>query len=183
MELLTPKIIQSEYHIPTEFCVTGYMQKTANLFFRDSLKQMFSRTLYKSAIATTGLIASVLIFSTKANAQSPSPVNTNEINSYAQAVLAMEPARQQAFDDIKKLMGGREIPKIVCNDPKSISALPKKAQGIAVNYCKHSQKIVEDNNLTIERFNQITVDIQKDENLKRQVSNALIRLQNASEVR
>ncbi|MBD2356301.1 DUF4168 domain-containing protein [Tolypothrix sp. FACHB-123] len=159
------------------------MKKPANLFFRRSLKQMFSQTLSYTAIATTGLIASILIFSSEANAQNSSPVNSNEITSYAQAVLAMEPARQQAFDEIKKLMGGREIPKIVCNDPKSIGALPKKAQGIAVNYCKHSQKIVEDNNLTIERFNLITVETQKDENLKRQISNELIRLQNASKAR
>jgi Domain of unknown function (DUF4168) len=154
------------------------MKETANLFFRRSLKQMFSRTLSYSAIATTGLLASVLIFSSKANAQSPSPVNSNEITSYAQAVLAMEPARQQAFDEIKKLMGGREIPQIVCNDPKSISTLPKKAQNLAVNYCKHSQKIVEDNNLTIERFNQITVEQLNNKDLAGQISKKLIELQN-----
>ena len=159
------------------------MKKTANLFFRRSLKQMFSRTLSYSAIATTGLVASLLIFSSQANAQSPSPVNKDEVTKYAQSILGMEPARQQAFDEIKKLMGGREIPKIVCNDPKSISDLPKKVQNLAVNYCKHSQKVVEENGLTIERFNQITVDIQNDDNLKRQISNALIRLQNSSDNR
>ncbi|OUL27830.1 hypothetical protein BV378_08710 [Nostoc sp. RF31YmG] len=154
------------------------MKKIADLFFQRSLQQMLSQSLSYSALATVGLVASALIVSSKANAQTPQPVNTNEITSYAQAVLAMEPARQQAFDEIKKLMGEREIPKIVCNDSKSIGSLPKKAQDIAVNYCQRSQKIVEDNGLTIERFNKITVDIQSDDNLKRQISNTLIRIQN-----
>ncbi|BAY24827.1 hypothetical protein NIES2100_46240 [Calothrix sp. NIES-2100] len=157
------------------------MKKTANLFFLRSLKQMFSQTLSYSAIATTGLVASVLIFSSQANAQSPSPVNKDEVTKYAQSVLAMEPARQQAFDEIKKIMGGREIPNIVCNDPKIINSLPPKVKTIAEKYCKHSQKIVQENGLTIERFNQITVDYQNDNNVKQQISNALIRLQNSSE--
>ncbi len=139
---------------------------------------MLSRTLSYSALATASLVASALIVSSKANAQSPPPVNKNEIISYAQAVLGMEPARQQAFDEIKKIMGEQEIPKIVCNDSKSIGSLPKKAQDIAVNYCQRSQKIVQEHGFTIERFNKITVDIQNDENLKRQISNTLIDLQN-----
>lgn len=143
---------------------------------------MLSRTLSYSALATASLVASALIVSSKANAQSPPPVNSNEITSYAQAVLGMEPARQQAFDEIKKIMGEQEIPKIVCNDPKSIGSLPKKAQDIAVNYCQRSQKIVQENGFTIERFNKITVDIQNDENLKRQISNKLLDLQNSSKL-
>ncbi|BAY07023.1 DUF4168 domain-containing protein [Calothrix sp. NIES-2098] len=153
------------------------MKNIADLFCQRKLQKMLSQSLSYSAIATAGIVASVIV-SGKVNAQTPQPVNSNEIVSYAQAVLAMEPARQQAFDEIKKLMGDREIPKIVCNDSKSISTLPKKAQDIAVNYCKHSQKIVEDNGLTIERFNKITVDLQNDNDLKRQISNTLIRIQN-----
>jgi Domain of unknown function (DUF4168) len=154
------------------------MKKIADLFCQRNLQQMLSQTLSYSALATVGFVASTLIVSGKANAQTPQPVNINEITRYAQAVLAMEPARQQAFDEIKKLMGDQEIPKIVCNDSKSISGLPKKAQDIAVNYCQSSQKIVEDNGLTIERFNKITVDIQSDDSLKQQITNTLIRIQN-----
>ncbi|MDZ8053584.1 MAG: DUF4168 domain-containing protein [Aulosira sp. ZfuVER01] len=153
------------------------MKKIADLFFQRKLQHILSQALSYSAIATAGIVASVII-SGKVNAQTPQPVNSNEIISYAQAVLAMEPARQQAFDEIKKLMGDREIPKIVCNDSKSISGLPKKAQDIAVNYCKHSQKIVEENGLTIERFNKITVDLQNDNDLKQKISNTLILIQN-----
>jgi hypothetical protein len=154
------------------------MKETVNFFFPVNFQRMLSRALTYSALATAGLVASTLMVSGKANAQTPKPVNSNEVISYAQAVLGMEPARQQAFDEIKKIMGGQEIPKIVCNDPKSIGSLPKKAQDIAVNYCQRSQKIVQDSGFTIERFNQITTDIQSDEDLKGRISKALIDLQN-----
>ncbi|WP_228045816.1 MULTISPECIES: DUF4168 domain-containing protein [unclassified Tolypothrix] len=144
---------------------------------------MLSQSLSYSAIATASLVASVLIVSGKVNAQSPQPVNNDEVNNYAQAVLAMEPARQQAFDEIKKIIGGSEIPKIICNDSKTISGLPKKAQDVAVNYCTRSQKIVEDNGLTITRFNQITVNIQSDENLKLKIYNRLLTIQNSAKPR
>lgn len=153
------------------------MKKTANFFLPRRWEQTLSRTLSYSVLAAAGLVASALIVSGKANAQTPQPVNRNEIISYAQAVLGMEPARQQAFDEIKKIMGEQEIPKIICNDPKSISSLPKKAQDIAVNYCQRSQKIVQENGLSVERFNRITIDIQNDDNLKRQISNTLLDLQ------
>ena len=92
----------------------------------------------------------------------------------------MEPARQQAFQDIKKIIGSGEVPKIVCNDPNSMNGLPSQAKDIAVNYCKNSQKIVEDNGFTIDRFNQLTVEIQNNSTLKRQIYNNLLRLQKNS---
>ncbi|MBH8565815.1 DUF4168 domain-containing protein [Nostoc sp. CENA67] len=154
------------------------MKKISDLIFRTSLQTMLSRNLFLGVLATASFIASTLTLHSKAEAQN-SPVNSSEITSYAQAVLAMEPSRQQAFEEIKKLIGGGEIPQIVCNDPNSMNSLPRKARDIAVNYCNRSQKIVEDNGLTISRFNGITVEIQNNNNLKRQVYNTLIRLQKA----
>jgi len=152
------------------------MKKITDLFFRDNLANLLPKTWFFGVIAAASLVSSSLTFTPKAYAQNLT-VNNNEVVSYAQAVLAMEPSRQQAFDEIKKLIGNGEIPQIVCNDPKSISSLPRKARDIAVNYCTRSQKIVEENGLTIERFNKITLEIQNDNNLKRQVYNTLIRLQ------
>ncbi|MFN6570806.1 hypothetical protein A6770_07820 [Nostoc minutum NIES-26] len=152
------------------------MKKISDLIFRNSLPTMLSQTLFFGALTTASLVASTLTFNSKADAQNP-PINNTEITSYAQAVLAMEPSRQQAFEEIKKLIGGKEIPKIVCNDSNSMNSLPRRARDIAVNYCNRSQKIVEDNGLSIDRFNGITVEIQNNNNLKRQVYNTLIRLQ------
>ncbi len=126
-------------------------------------------------ITATTLVLSTL--SLKANAQNLS-VNKNEITSYAQALLAIEPARQQAFGAIKKIVGNENVPKIVCNQPNSMNDLPNRARDIAVNYCKQSQEIVENHGLTIDKFNRITMEIPKNNNLKQEIYETLVRLQN-----
>ncbi|MDB9375797.1 DUF4168 domain-containing protein [Nodularia sphaerocarpa] len=162
------------------------MRRIANLFFLPSLQHLFPQSLFFGILTTASLLTSSLILSSQADAQTPalnSSVNNTDITSYAQAVLAMESPRQQAFDEIKKLIGGGEIPKIICNDPNSMNKLPRQAQDIAVTYCNRSLKIVEDNGLSIDRFNTITVELQNNNNLKRQVYNTLIRLQKTPEAR
>ncbi|MBN3943033.1 DUF4168 domain-containing protein [Nostoc sp. NMS9] len=160
------------------------MKKISDLFSRTSRKRTLSQSLFFGAIATVSVISNAFSLSSKADAQTPPPiVNNTEINSYAQAVLAMEPARQNAFEEIKKLIGNGEIPNIVCNDSNSINGLPKKAQDIAVNYCNHAQKIVEDNGLKFEQFNKITIELQNNTILKTQVYNTLLRLQQPPESR
>ncbi|MEH1948496.1 MAG: DUF4168 domain-containing protein [Nostoc sp.] len=160
------------------------MNKISDLFFRTGRKRTLSRVLFFGAIATVSVISNAFSLSPKAEAQTPAPiVNNTEIDSYAQAVLAMEPARQNAFEEIKKLIGNGEIPQIVCNDSNSINGLPKKAQDIAVNYCNHAQKIVEDNGLKFEQFNKITIELQNNTILKKQVYNTLLRLQQPPESR
>ena len=120
---------------------------------------------------------SPLAFSSVAYAQY---AGDTAVTNYAQAVLEMEPVRQTAFDEIKKLIGSGDIPPIVCHKPESLDALPGNARKIAVNYCSQSQKIVESNLLTIARFNAITVDMQNNPNLKTQIQKELLRIQNAS---
>lgn len=137
---------------------------------------MLTQSLLLATLSTAGVIFSNVGLSPKAYAQTPA-VNNQEVTNYAQAVLAMERPRQQAFDEIKKIIGGGEIPKIVCNDANSMNSLPGKAKDIAVNYCNRSQKIVEDNGLSIDRFNKITIEIQSNNTLKRQIYNTLLRLQ------
>jgi Domain of unknown function (DUF4168) len=158
------------------------MKNISSFFFRPNRKRTFSQSLLFGVIGTASLISTALSLNSKVDAQTP-PVNNTEINSYAQAVLAMEPARQHAFEEIKKLIGSGEIPKIVCNDGNSIIGLPTKAQDIAVNYCTRSQKIVEDNGLSIDRFNKITMEAQNNNDLKRLIYNTLLRLQKTPDFR
>jgi hypothetical protein len=150
-----------------------------------------SQSLIIGTLATVGLISGVipditakhsnLIFSSVASAQQQQ-IESSEIRSYALAVLGMEPARQEAYDEIKRIIN-REPPAIVCNKPDSFKALPGNARNIALNYCKRSKEIVESNGLTIARFNEITQQLQRDDNLKRRISNELLRLQNAAGAR
>ncbi|MHC5595545.1 MAG: DUF4168 domain-containing protein [Nostoc sp.] len=161
------------------------MKKVSDLFSRCSRKRILCPSFFFGAIATVGVISNGFSWSFKADAQTPSPiVNNTEINSYAKAVLAMEPARQNAFGEIKKLIGNGEIPKIVCNESNSFNGLPKKAQDIAKNYCAHAQEIVEQNGLSIDNFNKITLELQNNNiSLKEQVYNTFLRLQQTPESR
>ncbi|MEA5604404.1 DUF4168 domain-containing protein [Nostoc sp. UHCC 0252] len=154
------------------------MKKISDFLSRYNRKRSLYQSFFFGAIVTTSVISNSFLLSSKAYGQASAPIaNNSQINSYAQAVLAMEPARQNAFEEIKKLIGNGEIPKIVCNDSNSINGLPRKAQDIAVNYCNRSQKIVQDNGLSIDQFNRITIELQNNDILKQQVYNTLLRLQ------
>lgn len=153
------------------------MDKFYHRFFQLTITWMLGQSLF-FVISTAGFVSSTTLFSSKVEAQSPPPsVSNSELDKYAKAVLAMESGRQQAFDEIKKILGTGDIPKIICNEPSSLNGLPAKAKDIAVNYCSRSQKIVEDNGLTIQRFNDITKQLQNDESIKKQMYNTLLRLQ------
>jgi len=89
--------------------------------------------------------------------------------------MAMELGRQNAYNEIKKLVG--TPPNIECSKPDSLNALPANAKAIAVNYCNQSRKIVESNGLTIETFNQITVNMQKDPALQAQIQKIMLDIQ------
>jgi hypothetical protein len=150
------------------------------------LSQMLSRSLIvvtlSSASVLSGLVPSLaegqlLEFSSAAHAQA---VSNAEVTQYARSVLVMEPVRQTAFNEIKRIIASDNIPSIVCNQPRSFSSLPTDARNIAVEFCKRSRQIVESNGLPIDRFNAITVNLQNDANLERRVKNELLRLQNAS---
>ena len=143
-----------------------------------NISRMLSRSFLVSTLATIGLFAGSIVFSSKADAQIPTKVGTNEIVKYSQALLTIEETRLQAFEDIKKIGGGEKVPTIVCNQPSSIQSLrTRRARDIARKYCQRSQKIVEESGLSIQRFNNITLKLRNDESLKRQIHNTLIRLQ------
>ncbi|MBD2444573.1 DUF4168 domain-containing protein [Dolichospermum sp. FACHB-1091] len=143
------------------------------------LHQILFQPLILTTITTASLISGTFVFSYQVVAQTLN-VNNVEVDRYAKAVLAVEPMRQQAFEKIKKLIISKEVPQVICNDPKTVNALPDKAKDIAVNYCNQSQKIVEDSGLSVERFNQITLEKEKNNVLKRQIYKALLNLQKTS---
>ena len=90
----------------------------------------------------------------------------------------MEPSRQSAYDEIKKIAAPDPPPNIACNSGNTFSGLPGNARQIAVNYCNQSRQIVQDSGLSIERFNQITSQIQGgDVDLERRIQSAMRELQ------
>ncbi|HBB32507.1 MAG TPA: hypothetical protein DDZ80_20580 [Cyanobacteria bacterium UBA8803] len=150
--------------------------------FRPYLHKILSRSLGVAALATIGILSGVapelssnsytLVFSTAVYAQQA--VTDAELIGYAQAVLAMEPLRQSAYNEIKKIIG--YVPEVECHRPDSINTLPSEAQKIAQNYCTQSLALVA-NYLSPVRFNQITRLAEKNEDLRRRIQTKLIELQ------
>jgi len=149
------------------------------------LNSILLRSLVAGTLATTGILLGIApdlsqktltaAFQTAALAQQN--VSQQEIMNFAKAVLAMEPLRQSAYSDIKRIIGPAPVPNIVCSEPSSFNRLPETARQIAVNFCNRSRDFVTSNGLTTERFNELTRRVQSDADLKRRVQNAMIELQ------
>jgi hypothetical protein len=147
-----------------------------------SWRSNFNKILLVASLATGSILFGIvptvsgtsrLSFQTAAYAQS-----AEEVINFARAVLAMEPLRQAAYDDIKRIIGSaQQVPNINCSQPSSFSNLPGNARQIAVNYCNKSREFVRANRLTIERFNEIANQAQSNEDLTRRIQNAMIELQ------
>ena len=105
-------------------------------------------------------------------------VSTEEVTNYAKAVLEIEPRRQQAYREIQKNSSNddEKVPEILCTRADTIAPLPKIVQDIAVNYCNQSKKICTKHELTMQKFNAITVTAKSDPELQRRIYNELIRL-------
>ena len=146
-----------------------------SLHLTNRLYQILSQPLILASITTASLISGTFGFNSQAIAQTFN-VNDTELTNYVKAVLEMEPVRQQAFEEIKKIIGSKDIPQVICNDPTSVNALPGKAKDIAVNYCNQSQQIVK-KFIPVERFNKITLEKQKNTTLQEQLYKASLNLQ------
>jgi hypothetical protein len=79
-------------------------------------------------------------------------------------------------NEIKSRLGG-SMPRIVCNETSQINRLEQNVRGIAVNYCQEAKKTIESNGLTVNRFNQITLQQQANPAVKQRIQAELLRLQ------
>lgn len=148
--------------------------------------QILSKSLLVGTISAAGVFAGwmpglpghspTLVFGTAAQAQD---IGNEEITRYARAVLAMEPKRLEAYNEIKGMVGS--VPPVVCNETKSINTLPGSLRVIAVNYCDQAKKIIETNGLTVARFNDITLNQKADPALKQRIQLELLRLQQSTD--
>jgi hypothetical protein len=107
----------------------------------------------------------------------PTTVSEQEVQSYARSVLAIEPIRLAAYNKIKQMMGSNDVPVVACHRPSSLSNLPDSIRDIAVDYCNQAIAIVERNNLTITRFNQITIAHEDNPDLSSRIQQAINQIQ------
>ena len=156
---------------------------------KSSLSRLYSHNIFAQSLAVVALAAigvlsgvtpemskdsHALVFSSSVYAQT-APTDV-EITNYANAVLAMEPLRQNAYNEIKKIMSGA-VPNIECYRTESINSLNSaEARQIAANYCKQASALVGDY-LTPARFNDITRMADNDGNLRQKIKDKMRQLQ------
>lgn len=157
--------------------------------FQRRPQQWVSQSLKITLISTIGILlgcvpslqprAASVVFSNAAYAQDQSPgqITNEEVQNYARSVLAIEPLRQTAYNEIKRISGSAQVPPIACDQPNSLNNLGRDIRAIAVNYCNSAISIVEDNDLTIRQFNIITTNVQSNPELASRIQSELIRLQ------
>jgi hypothetical protein len=123
--------------------------------------------------------AAILNFNSAASAQQSAPsLSAAEITNYAKALLAIEPLRQEYYNQIKqRLTGSQEMPQIICSNADSVNNLPRNIRQSAIEYCQESIGIVAKNSLTIQRFNEITRLLTQDPRILEQITAELLRLQ------
>ncbi len=150
--------------------------------FLTSDKSTLIRSLLVTVLAILGVVGGVIPeFSWQKNKFSfnyfaySQDFNDTQIVNYANVVLSIEPLRQDAYQKIQKIIG-RTPPNIACDQKETFKGLPNEAQKVAVNYCNQSRLIVQNSGLSVNQFNDMTLRVRSDQELKRRVQNAMIRI-------
>ena len=126
--------------------------------------------------AGVGLPTLSFSLSFKSAAYAQAAISDDEIHSYAQTVLEMEPYRISAYDQIKRITGA-EVPPILCHRASSLNSLDPSIRDIAISFCNQAVSIAESHNLSITRFNEITIAQQSDSALADRIRQAIREIQ------
>lgn len=150
------------------------------------LNLLSSQCSYRLVLSIGSLAAITLIMAGCAappSSESATPratvtaVNDQDVERYARAILAIEPKRQEAHNEIQLITQSEQVPDFTCTQPDKISALPNNIEKIAVNYCNQAKEIGQGQGLTMAKFNGITKDAQTDQTLQKRIQTELLRLQ------
>ncbi|MEM6612035.1 MAG: DUF4168 domain-containing protein [Cyanobacteria bacterium P01_C01_bin.72] len=113
-------------------------------------------------------------FAHTAAAQQFTPAETE---NYARAGYEVELLRREVYQELKSLMN-EPPPNIVCDQQSTLDSLKPEAKAIANRYCTQSRQIVQQNNLSINRFNELKTHYDNKNGFYDQVQEILIELQN-----
>lgn len=155
--------------------------------YRPDLNRILYRCLSVGTLSTLSLLLGLVpslsersvanAFSSSALAQ-PSPDDME--TRFARTVIDIEKVRQPAYNQIKQKTGGN-VPEINCYERSSLNALPGDIRNIAIDYCDKSERIIKQNQLSVEDFNKITRAIAgnppANPALKQKIQAAMLRIQ------
>ena len=164
--------------------MTNFFRNPIELHINPKLRRSVGVGVCSIIAAIAAIVADLTVLPSgslipAASAQSRQEFSDGEILNYARAVLGIEPKRKQTYDEIRQIVGD-SVPTVVCSETGSLNRLKREARDLATDYCSHAQKMIEQNNLTVPRFNQITRQQQTDPQLQQRIQNALRQLQQPS---
>ncbi|MDJ0570754.1 MAG: DUF4168 domain-containing protein [Pleurocapsa sp. MO_192.B19] len=148
------------------------------------LNKIYIRIVTSSVLAAIGLLSG---FSPEASRQSSSVSFTahayaqqftpEETENYAKAGYQVELLRRQVYKEIKNIIN-EPPPNIICDQQETLQKLNSNIRKIADRYCNQSRLIVQQNNLTINRFNQLKTYYDRRDDFYQRVQNILLKIQN-----
>jgi len=148
------------------------------------LDKIYIRLVRGSLLAgiglTFGLIPEIstqspaVTFSINAYAQE---FTLEETKNYAKAGYEVELLRREVYQQIKTIIN-QPPPNIVCDRQETLQDLDPNIRDLANRYCSQSLQIVEQNNLSIDRFNELKSYYDRRDSFYQQVQNVLLKLQN-----
>ncbi len=156
------------------------------------LNKLYVRILSSSVLAlmslTSGLIPEISVRSHDAHENSGLTISLSreaygqqftpeETENYAKAGYAVELLRREVYQEIKNLIN-EPPPNIVCDQQLTIDNLKPEVKEIANRYCNQSRQIVQQHNLTINRFNELKTHYDRRDSFYQQVQGILLKLQN-----
>ncbi|HHP7232212.1 MAG TPA: DUF4168 domain-containing protein [Xenococcaceae cyanobacterium] len=153
-------------------------------FTSDKFHHFCTRVLNLSVLATLGIMVGIVPQFSRKNyhlafeySALANEYTQEEIINYARAGLQIEMLRRRTYQDIKQETNQRP-PNIVCNRPETIEGLPQNIRNIANSYCQETINIIRDNNLSVQRFNELKMNYDSGGQFHQQVQQMLIDFQN-----
>ena len=126
------------------------------------------------SLETNSFSLPTISHSQKAYAQQFTP---DETENYAKAGYEVELLRRKVYQEIKNSIN-QPPPDIVCDRQDTLDSLQPKVREIANRYCDRSREIVEEHNLTVDRFNVLKTYYDRQDSFYQQVQSILLKLQN-----
>lgn len=104
-------------------------------------------------------------------------VTSEETNSYAKAGFEIEMLRRDIYQQIKAIVN-QPPGDIVCDRQETLSALQPKVRQLTEQFCSQTIEIVQQNNLSGDRYNELKSYYDRREDFYQQVQKILLDLQN-----
>ena len=161
-------------------------------FALPKLNKLYIRILSSSALAAIGLMGGIIpevslhastfnnlqitatSSSTSAYAQQFTP---EEITNYAKAGYQVELLRRQVYKEIKTIIN-QPPGDIACDQEETLEDLNPNVREITESFCSQTIDIVQRHNLTVDRYNELKTNYDRQESFYKQVQGVLLNLQN-----